>query len=225
MSRIFLSIFVFLVLLGCNSNKSTVDNKESNVLEVDSIEGVYIPKDLDDCFLQLDSFWDDDVKDSIKTNSERSFLAESDFGIGQWIRNNWIRVDNSRLSEYFNEKGVHHPDDISSIILTSYYRRLQNKPIELEKQISYYDLYWKVNSSPDKKLYPKGVKNLNVKVRYDYNSDELPRCLHVFIEENTNKIWLYDYHYGWKKVDENKLREIKSNAPLKQSFVEGLFDK
>lgn len=228
MLRIYFILFTSLILLGCNSNKRAVGSKVDDVLEVDSIDGVYIPKDLDDCFLQLDSFWNDSIKNDIKANSENDFLTESHFGIGRWIRNNWglWGEKGSRLSKYFNEKGAYHPDDISSVILTSYYRHLQNKPIELEKQISYYDFYWKVNREPNKKDYPKGLNTFNQeRTNYSYEKDSLPGCLQIFTDEETGCIWLYDYYYGWKNIDESILREIESNAPLKQNFVEGLFDK
>jgi len=49
----------------------------------------------------------------------------------------------SRLSKYFNDIGISHPDDMSGIILKSYYRRLNNLDIELKKQVDNYQKYWK----------------------------------------------------------------------------------
>lgn len=112
----------------------------------DSINGVYIPKNLDDCFSQLNSFWNDSIQQSIKTISEDSFVAESHFGIGLWIRNNWGLWGSSRLSAYFSQLEIFHPDDMSGIILRSYHRKLNNKDIKLEEQIAHYHEYWKKNN-------------------------------------------------------------------------------
>ena len=61
---------------------------------------------------------------------------------GLWMRNNWGLWGGSRLSNYFNKLGVFHPDDMSGIILTSYYRYSLGKEIKLEEQISHYKSYW-----------------------------------------------------------------------------------
>jgi hypothetical protein len=61
-------------------------------------------------------------------------MAVYHFSLGMWMRNNWGLWHGSRLSEYFNEHGVHHPDDMSGIILSSYWNSLHNLPMEFEKQ-------------------------------------------------------------------------------------------
>lgn len=38
-----------------------------------------------------------------------------------WIRNNWGLWGGSRLQKYFTDKGIHHPDNMSHVILVHYY--------------------------------------------------------------------------------------------------------
>lgn len=120
-----------------------VEESDRNIFLNDSINGIYIPYNLEDCFNQIDIFWTDSVKSEVKNMTEEEFGANAHFGIGMWIRNNWGLWSGSRLRLYFNHKGVYHPDDISSIILTSYYRRLTNKEIDLSGQINEIQDYWK----------------------------------------------------------------------------------
>ena len=108
----------------------------------DTLRGTYIPKDLEDCFKQIDGFWADSLKTEIKTWTEDEFSGRAHMGFGMWMRNNWQLWGGSRLSKYFNEMGIYHPDDMSGIILTSYHRRLTGKEIQLEEQIKYYQDYW-----------------------------------------------------------------------------------
>jgi hypothetical protein len=54
------------------------------------------------------------------------------------------------LPGYFNNMGIKHPDDMSSIILTSYHRHKNGKDIKLEEQIKVYQYFWK-KSKKDKK--------------------------------------------------------------------------
>lgn len=120
-------------------------NKLKKDLTADSINGVYIPKNIDECFIQLNSFYDDSTKLSIRKLSEDAFLGQSHFGIGMWIRNNWGLWGASRLAQYFSDLGLYHPDDISGAILTSYHRYLNGQPIKLEEQIAEYQKYWENN--------------------------------------------------------------------------------
>lgn len=100
----------------------------------DSIEGVYIPKNLYESLELINSFWDDSTKRKVSEWTEDEFVTNAHFGFGRWMRNSWGLWGGSRLSLYFNKLGVYHPEDMSGIILTSYHRNLVGKEIELEKQ-------------------------------------------------------------------------------------------
>ena len=96
------------------------------------------PKNLTECIQMLDKTLKKEDKEYIKTLTEEEFFMESHFTIGMGIRNEWIRSGNPELVTFFLEKGVKHPDDMSAMILTSYYRHLLGKEIDLERQISAY---------------------------------------------------------------------------------------
>lgn len=124
------SIFLFTALLiifnGC---KSYPDN--------------YQPKDLEDAIEFLDYKWNDIDKQKFKETDEESATVMLHFGTGMYLRNNWGLWDsNSQLCKYFKSIGIFHPDDMSSIILTSFHRHLNNKDIDLQGQIKYYKDYW-----------------------------------------------------------------------------------
>jgi hypothetical protein len=144
---------LILILITSNQDLQAQNEKSKNELkqeyienvQKDSIEGVYIPIDLNDCFKQMDSFWADSIKLQIREMTEDEFTAKAHFGIGMWLRNNWRLWGDSRLSKYFNDLGILHPDDMSGIILTSYHRYLLGQDIKLEEQVSYYKEYWKKN--------------------------------------------------------------------------------
>ncbi len=112
--------------------------KEDSVrFTTDSLRGVYIPMNLEDAFKQIDSFWDDSTKIEVKEWTEEEFIGRAHFGFGMWMRNNWQLWGGSRLSKYFNDKGVYHPDDMSGIILSGYYRYLKGEEIELDELMKY----------------------------------------------------------------------------------------
>jgi len=96
------------------------------------------PKNLTECIQMLDKNLKTEDKDYIKTLTEDEFFMESHFTIGMGIRNEWIRSGNPELVTFFLDQGVKHPDDMSAMILTSYYRHLLGKEIDIEVQISAY---------------------------------------------------------------------------------------
>ena len=94
------------------------------------------PKNLTECIQMLDHILKKEDKEKAKTLTESEFLIETYFGTGMGIRNEWIRSGNPELVKFFSDEGVKHPDDMSAMILTSYYRHLLGKEIDLEGQIS-----------------------------------------------------------------------------------------
>lgn len=115
----------------------------------DSLRNVYIPKDLEDAFAQINGFWPDSTRTMVKGWTEDEFTANLHHGFGMWIRNNWGLWAGSRLSKYFNYMEIYHPDDMSGIILTSYHRNLNNTDIRLEEQIAFYKDFWKKSQDED----------------------------------------------------------------------------
>src|SRR5690606_10277026 len=89
-------------------------------LKADSINHVYIPKDLNDCFIQLNKILKPIDIEKIKSSKGIDYHM----GLGMWIRNNWGLWGGSRLQQYFIKKGYDHPDSMSSIILASYIKWL-----------------------------------------------------------------------------------------------------
>ena len=94
------------------------------------------PKNLTECIQMLDHILKKEDKEKAKTLTESEFLIETYFGTGMGIRNEWIRSGNPELVKFFLDQGVKHPDDMSAMILTSYYRHLLGKEIDFEGQIS-----------------------------------------------------------------------------------------
>ncbi|WP_282016573.1 DUF6794 domain-containing protein [Marinifilum flexuosum] len=194
----------------------------------DTIRGVYIPKDLEDCFRRINEFWADSTKTEIKSWTEDEFTGRTHIGFGRWMRNNWQLWGGSRLSKYFNEKGVSHPDDMTGIILDSYHRHLNGKEIALEKQIEYYQIYWKVNSAPSKDIYPKGSRKLefDMVILYTLNENNMPGCVHIQSNSKSNKVWIYDFHFGWKQLTKDELYKLKSTAyEIREKALIKIFNK
>jgi hypothetical protein len=105
---------------------------------MDSIDHVYIPKDLPDCFRELNIIFSKPKElNEFKTMSEDD-IGVYHMGLGRWMRNYWGLWNGSRLSNYFNKLGVKHADNMSGIILRSYHRHLNGKKILLDELLRRY---------------------------------------------------------------------------------------
>jgi hypothetical protein len=101
-------------------------------LDKDSLNGIYIPKDLKDCFLQLDKILTSEDREQIKNLKDRNETINFHHSLGMWIRNNWGLWGGSRLQKYLLEKNLNHPDEMSSLILEFYFDWLNGNNKEWE---------------------------------------------------------------------------------------------
>ena len=140
-------ILLFCLLVGSCLLFAQTDSSHTDVAETRD-SAVYIPMDLQDCLRQLDILIPDSVRDNIRQMEEQTFCTNAHFGLGMWIRNHWQLWGQSRLWTYFHKLGLSHPDDISDLILQSYHRYLNGKPLNIRPYIQKTKQYWKNIQSP-----------------------------------------------------------------------------
>jgi hypothetical protein len=213
MTRILITLFIAIITL--NSCKDSATLKSEKILNKS-----YIPKNLEEALTQIDFNLSDSLKVEIGKKTENDFISESHFGLKIGMRNNWKLWKGSDLSKYFNDIGIHHPDDMSGIILTSYYRKLNNLELKLQEQVNYYKKYWKdveLVNIPEKSEHPE--KNLKFRIAgiYGHFTKDKPNAT-VYLQTNskTEYSWVYDYYYGWKKID-LKTKERIENLRIQET--------
>ena len=110
------------------------DNEEYLAkVQKDTLNGVYIPKDLKDCFVQLDKILSEKDRTNIKNLKNKQETIQYHHGLGMSLRNSWGLWGGSRLQKYFLDKKVNHPDGMSSLILEYYFDWLNNKNADWQK--------------------------------------------------------------------------------------------
>jgi len=138
-------------------------------IKADSIDGIFIPTDLNSCFMELDRLLNDTIKQKIRNIKDPFELAgEYHMGLGRWMRNNWELWGGSRLQVYFHNRKIFHPDEMSSIILESYAKYLNGETFDSDEIIqiihTQHEEFMKnevvttVAFKPPKIKYPKNYK-------------------------------------------------------------------
>lgn len=99
-----------------------------------------IPADLDAAieFLKMQP-----LRQEAENMSEKYFGGACHFSVGMHMRNTWGLWHNSVLAQWFKRRGIYHADDMSGIILDSFWRTINNKPVDLAGQVAYYREFWK----------------------------------------------------------------------------------
>ncbi|WP_445457331.1 DUF6794 domain-containing protein [Flavobacterium sp. HNIBRBA15423] len=144
--KILIILFLTLIIYSCNGQEQ-------------------IPKELKFSFEYLNENWDSKEIDVFKNISENDSTTPRNyhFGIGMYLRNNLLRhhEKSENLTKFFDSIGIHHYDEMSSIILTSYHRYLNNQDIELQSQVDKYEEYWKPIIECNKNQKIKAVELFN----------------------------------------------------------------
>ncbi len=139
-------------------------------------------------------------------------------GLGMWMRNNWGLWRGKELAIYFNSIGIYHPDDMSGIILTSYYRELYGKDWEVEKQIQYYQDFWKKANEHLYKLETDTAYQTKIQVQ----RDSLPKAR----LEQKKRAWSSGKRVsGYVNCRSWLLRDFSLRTEIKGTIIEWKGDK
>ncbi len=142
--------FCLTVLLAFTSNAQNMgdkNEKDKPVFSEDKFEynyqkrikkeviyGVYIPKDLADCFIQLNKLVDDNSLAKFKAMPEEEAVSKLHFSFGRWMIHNWGFYEGSRLSHYLKETlQVSYPDDMAAFIIITYHRNLNKSELKVRE--------------------------------------------------------------------------------------------
>lgn len=184
------------------------------------IDGIYIPKDINDAISVLDTMFSEKDKIFITDSlSERDFSARLHLSFGMWLRNNWGLWGGSRLSSFFNDMRIYHPDDMSGIVLDSYYRYLKGQDLDIEGQVEHYLEYWNNYKTPFFKKQWRKIKNRfyaigdNRHARSELRDWGLTKCSTV----------LYAHPYGFSSQEESDLYDegVRAKGIVKRTKVAG----
>jgi hypothetical protein len=170
---------------------------------------IKIPKDLPAALTELRKMLPPELLSRMQANPEDDMILYH-HGLGTWLRNNWGLWKGSQLSEYFNQLGIFHPDDMSGIVLDSMWRELNGKPIRLEDQIAHYKEYWRQHSYPEKAKCPEHRSRLEW-----YASETDPEAagatVHYFECRKKGETWIWQVDRGYYRPKEESLKDANAN--------------
>lgn len=133
-------LLCFILFLSCQSMVAQSDDLSPEEryewrLRQTKLNGIYIPKDLNDVFVQLNELIEFASQEKFKRAAEDTVMHKLHFSLGKWMMVNWGFYEGSRLTAYLNNIGLFHPDDMARFLIVSYHRTLNQRPLEVKEQI------------------------------------------------------------------------------------------
>lgn len=119
------------------------------------INGIYIPRDLDDAFKEIIALAPEDAILNFKGGEELVVAKKLHHGLGKWILMKWNLEEGSRYSHHLKQKGLSFPEDMVQFTIRAFHRHLNN--VKLEEEIL-------VKEYTDKRLEEQKERNKNRKV-------------------------------------------------------------
>lgn len=121
-----------------------IKRKQDSIYQVNikksRIAGVYIPKDLDDAFKELNELSTDEAKRSFRNAKEEIVAKKLHFGLGNWMRVNWNFDEGSRIVKVLRGYGIFDPDDMVNFMLRSYHRHLNGEDQDIKRRVEEYQV-------------------------------------------------------------------------------------
>lgn len=196
----FIGIVILIVCFALDSTGQKIIQKK-------------LPINLNEAISYLNNDWSLVEKRKFKNLPEDKAVTSLHFSTGLWIRNNWIHGDrDTALVNYFHRIGIYAADDISSIIITSFHRKLNHKPLDLNGQILPYKSYWKSIKDCEEKKEKIALINYN---KFDIGSP-IVIIMPVDVQPNERNAVSYECpNPDWKF---NPKKDLLINGVVKEKY-------
>ena len=138
-----ITVLLFLThFVWSQSKQIKLSEKQDSIYEAninrEYLQGVYIPKDLEDCFNELIRLSPRESLDRMAAAPEELAAKKLHLGLGKWIAHNWSFYEGSRFSAYLKTLGISYPDDMIEFTIISFHRHLNDVDLQIKELAKVY---------------------------------------------------------------------------------------
>ena len=166
--------------------------------------GNYVPSDIYDAHTYLEQNLPEKELKRIRDMKSDEEMIVYHHGLGMGLRNQWGLWGGSRLSRYFHEMGIDQPDDMTGIILTTFWRKLQNRPLDVDQLLVTYNP--PERRQPTDSRTPAGEKIgiVSIQARRGIKANDDTRFsdyspIH-YGKSSDGKLWIFVYGKGFEPM-------------------------
>jgi len=187
---------IFLAALLVFSTSSLADDK-TNSADSTQPKAEAIPTTLEEAHRQLERQLPKEELAKIDAMKSEEEMIEYHFGLGMGMRNNWGLWKGSALAQHMRKLGFIHPDDMSGVILATFWCKRHEKDFHLKERADYYAAYWKASADPPGTAKdPKDGSMIEWSFSFGAGDKKTPRQIHVGRSKKTGRWLAYEYDKG-----------------------------
>lgn len=118
------SLLLFAVLLISGKGYAQIDSYENYEwrLKQQYLYDTYIPANPSEAYVELEMKTPDQAIKKFAAYPEDSIRGRLQLTLGKWMAKNWQLHEGSRLSHYFSELGLSHPEDMVEVLILGFHR-------------------------------------------------------------------------------------------------------
>ena len=203
-----------LILLLAASSSSLADEKkaapEKQPAQVQATKAeAPPPKTLEEAHQRLEKLFPKDELAKIDAMKSESEMIEYHRGLGLGMRNEWGLWGGGPLAQHMSKLGFHHPDDMSGVILETFWCKRHNKDFRLKERAAFSEAYWKAAANPPESAKdPKDGSKVEWNMSFGAGDDKSPRQIHVGKSKKTGRWLAYEHDKGVYEPDAALLKRI-----------------
>ncbi len=171
------------------------------------------PRNLEEAHQQLESLLSKEELGRIDAMKSEKEMVDYHLSVGLAIRNNWGLWGGSPLAMHLWQLGFEHAEDMSSVILQTFWCKRHRRDFRLEDRADYYRAYWKAAAEPPASARdPEDGAGVEWSIAFAAGTDERPRQIHVGRSKQTGRWLAYEYNKGVYVPDKALTAKIKTFA-------------
>lgn len=136
-------LFIFLALLTFSEAQAQEAKPTADLSQKQ--EEITIPTTLAEAHTKLERLLPKEELakiDAMKTEDE---MIKYHFSLGMSLRNSWGLWGDSPIAKHMRSLGFTHPDDMSSVILKTFWCKRHGEDFRIKERVAYYKEYWRAN--------------------------------------------------------------------------------
>jgi hypothetical protein len=211
MKRI-VTLIVLLVVGGqCAEGQKAAPTKQSAKEQEKKAEAPP-PQTMEEAHLRLEKLFPKEELAKIDAMKTEDQMIQYHFGLGMGMRNGWGLWAGGPLAQHMNKLGFHHPDDMSGVILATFWCKRHKKDFRLKERAAYYADYWKAAADPPETARdPKDGSEVDWNISFGDGDDKTPRQIHVGKSQKTGRWLAYEHDKGVYEPDAALMKRIKDS--------------
>lgn len=206
-----LVVTTLLLLFSIQIAVAQSDGESSTLVESEATnkEQAAVPTTLAEAHAQLEKQLPEEELRKIDAMKSEDDMIEYHFGLGMGIRNSWGLWGPSPLAEHMRELGFTHADDMSSVILETFWCKRHGKDFRIKEQADYCKAYWAQSRLPDEKVVDP-ADNSKVKWTRAYSVEGPPyRVIYIGRSKASGRLLAFEHTTGVYVPDEKLLQYLR----------------